>query len=73
MPLPGERIEAGPASSTSAARPPGLPDGMPSCMRSAMQTRPRSSNSSSGFAGEALRALSSALLLLGLIGDRRAR
>jgi hypothetical protein len=38
-----------------------------------MQTRPRHPKSSSGFTGEALRALSSTLLLLGLIGDRRAR
>jgi hypothetical protein len=38
-----------------------------------MQTRSRQSRSSTGFAGETLRALSSTLLLLGLIGDRRAR
>jgi hypothetical protein len=39
-----------------------------------MQTRPHIAKSSRpGFAGEALRALSSTLLLLGLIGDRRAR
>jgi hypothetical protein len=37
-----------------------------------MQTRPRNPKSSTGFAGETLRALSSTLLLLGLIGDRRA-
>jgi hypothetical protein len=30
-------------------------------------------SSSTGFAGETLRALSAAVLLLGLIGDRRAR
>jgi hypothetical protein len=38
-----------------------------------MQTRPRNLSPSTGFAGETLRALSSTLLLLGLIGDRRAR
>jgi hypothetical protein len=39
-----------------------------------MQTRPRTAKSAStGFAGETLRALSAAVLLLGLIGDRRAR
>jgi hypothetical protein len=39
-----------------------------------MQTRPRTAKASStGFAGETLRALSAAVLLLGLIGDRRAR
>jgi hypothetical protein len=39
-----------------------------------MQTRPRTAKiSATGFAGETLRALSAAVLLLGLIGDRRAR
>jgi len=36
-------------------------------MRSTAASRP------TGFAGETLRALSATLLLLGLIGDRRAR
>ena len=38
--------------------------------------QPRQHNAKSGqaaFAGETVRALSAALLLLGLIGDRRAR
>jgi hypothetical protein len=39
----------------------------------AMQMRPRNLSPSAGFAGETSRALSSMLLLLGLIGDRRAR
>jgi hypothetical protein len=38
-----------------------------------MQMRPRNLSPSTGFAGETARALSSTLLLLGLIGDRRAR
>ena len=39
-----------------------------------MNTRPASSASRpSGFAGEAMRAFASTLLLLGLIGDRRVR
>jgi hypothetical protein len=38
-----------------------------------MTTRRATSHHSTGFAGETLRALSSTLLLLGLIGDRRAR
>jgi hypothetical protein len=39
-----------------------------------MQTRPHIAKSpAAAFAGETLRALSSTLLLLGLIGDRRAR
>jgi hypothetical protein len=43
-------------------------------MTAAMKTEVRSiAARSTGFAGETLRALSSTLLLLGLIGDRRAR
>jgi hypothetical protein len=38
-----------------------------------MQMRPRNLSPSAGFADETSRALSSTLLLLGLIGDRRAR
>jgi hypothetical protein len=39
-----------------------------------MKTRSHAAKSTStGFAGETLRALSAAVLLLGLIGDRRAR
>jgi hypothetical protein len=38
-----------------------------------MITRITATRRSTGFAGETLRALSSTLLLLGLIGDRRAR
>ncbi len=38
-----------------------------------MTTRPIATARPTGFAGETARALRSALLLLGLIGDRRAR
>jgi hypothetical protein len=38
-----------------------------------MITRRTAAHRSTGFAGETLRALSATLLLLGLIGDRRAR
>jgi hypothetical protein len=38
-----------------------------------MSRQRKTASSSTGFAGETLRALSSTLLLLGLIGDRRAR
>jgi len=38
-----------------------------------MTTRRTAVSCPTGFAGETLRALSSTLLLLGLIGDRRAR
>ncbi|MDR7034752.1 hypothetical protein J2X35_003470 [Mesorhizobium sp. BE184] len=39
-----------------------------------MKMRPSSTaHTASGIAGETLRALASTLLLLGLIGDRRAR
>ena len=45
-----------------------------SSMRSRMFRRPtHNSSHSTAFAVETMRALSSTLLLLGLIGDRRAR
>jgi len=43
-------------------------------MKPRMISRARSKDTRrTGFAGETLRALSATLLLLGLIGDRRAR
>jgi hypothetical protein len=45
-----------------------------SCMKTAMTNRATSvASRQTGFAGETVRALASALLLLGLIGDRRVR
>ncbi|RUX78542.1 hypothetical protein EN930_35515 [Mesorhizobium sp. M7A.F.Ca.CA.004.11.2.1] len=38
-----------------------------------MNTRATNASRSTGFSGEAVRALASTLLLLGLIGDRRVR
>lgn len=51
-----------------------LPRERRSCKEAAMNQRPASTAlRPSGFAGETLRALTSTLLLLGLIGDRRVR
>ena len=52
----------------------GLASAGPLRYESAMQMRPHSTKSRSAVpAGETMRALASTLLLLGLIGDRRAR
>ncbi|SDA80438.1 hypothetical protein SAMN02927914_03148 [Mesorhizobium qingshengii] len=42
-------------------------------MRAAMNTRATNATRPTGFSGETMRALTSTLLLLGLIGDRRVR
>lgn len=54
--------------------PPSLASLKPLMYESAMLSRRAQTVSrSAAFAGETLRALSNAILLLGLIGDRRAR
>lgn len=54
--------------------PKDLPHSGGSCKRACMNTRSASTTSRpTGLAGATLRALASTVLLLGLIGDRRAR